>query len=452
MSRTLLLPDPIQWYEGMLLTPQHFQQAWLRQDALIHYHAARLAPFPYGVKRVEVDTGMLVVGVFRVLALEAVLPDGLAVVHPHEGGEDLQIDLQPWAEALKRGPLTVHAVVPALKPGAAAGGELARFRSFEAAPVVDENTGDNEQPMARLRPRLSLLVGEEVPQKYTAVPLARVAYANEAFHLTDYMPPTVAMAPDSPLAALGRGIARRLREKAAFLAGRLRAPTGAVQAPMLAETRHAVQCLVAGLPRLEAMLAAGGVHPFDLHLLLCGIAGEVATLGPGLVPPLFDAYDHRNILASVRPVLDFIGRMIDTVSETSMALTFNTFDEGFRLALKPAWLDGHGLLIGVRVAAGQAESEVAAWIEESVIASAEHVTALRRRRLRGALRGRVERDDRLGVLPDRGMLLFRIAADAVLIEPERVLEIVGPTPRTGVSRPAGITLHVAAAEAAGEAP
>ena len=453
MSRTPPLPDPIQWYEGMLLTPQHFQQSWLRHDALLHYHAARLSPFPYGVRRVEIDSALLVVGVLRVLALEAVLPDGLEVSYPREDGEDLQIDLQPYAEQLKRGPLTVHAVVPLYKPGAAAGGELARFRSFEAAPVVDENTGDNEQPMPRLRPRLSLLAGEEVPRKYAAVPLARVAYDNEAFRLTDYMPPTVATAVDSPLAEQCRGIGRRLREKSAFLAGRLRAPTGTVHAPMLAETRHAVQCMVAGLPRMEAVLAIGAAHPFDLYAELAGIAGEVATLGPGLVPPLFDAYDHRDILGSVRPVIEFIGRMIDTVSETSMTIRFSGHDEGFRLALQPGWLDGHGLLIGVRLAPGQGETEVDAWIEESVVASDDHVGTLRRRRLRGARRARVERDDRLGVLPDRGVLLYRIADDPSLIEPGRTLEIVGPAPRAGVARPAEITLYVpSVAEAAEPAP
>ncbi len=437
------LPDPIQWYEGMLLTPQHFQQWWLRQDALLHYHTARLSPFPYGVTRVEIDRAMLVVGVFRVLALEAVLPDGLVVAHPLDGGEDLQVTLLPHADRLKQGPMTIYAVVPAYKPGAAAGGELARYRSIEAPGVVDENTGDNEQTMPRLRPRLSLLVGDEVPQKYVAIPLARVVHSSEAFRLADYMPPTVATAPDSILAGQCRNIGKRLREKAAFLAGRLRAPEGVVQPPMLAETRHAVQCLVAGLPQLEAMLGIGASHPFDLHLVLCSIAGEVAALGPGLLPPLFDAYDHNDILDSVRPVFDFIDRMIDTVAETNMAIRFTSHDEGFRLTLRSEWLGDQGLLMGVRLAPGQSETEVDTWIQESAIASASHVGPLRLRRLRGAPRTRVERDDRLGVLPDRGMLLYRITNDPSLVEPDRSLEIVGPGLRPGVRRPAEIILYVA---------
>ena len=224
---TASLPqDPIQWYEGMLLSPQHFQQAWLRQDGLLHYHLGRLSPFHYGVRTLKVDQAMLVVGVLRILALEAVLPDGLVVAHPGDGADDLQVSLVPYADQLKDAPATVHLVVPVYKPGAAAGGELARYRSVEGRPVVDENTGDNEQPMARLQPRVSLLVGEEVPQKFAALPIARVAYRDEAFQLTDYLPPAFAAAPDSPLADSCRTVAKRLREKAAFLAGRLRAPAG----------------------------------------------------------------------------------------------------------------------------------------------------------------------------------------------------------------------------------
>ena len=447
MSQPTPPHDPIQWYEGMLLTPQHFQQGWLRQDELLHYHLGRLSPFHYGVRTLKVDQAMLVVGIFRILALEAVLPDGLVVTHPGDGTTDLQISLVPHADQLKDAPATVHLVVPAYKPGAATGGELARYHSVDGALVVDENTGDNEQAVARLRPRVSLLVGEEVPQKYAALPIARVVYRDEAFQLTDYLPPAFAATADSPLADACRTIAKRLREKAAFLAGRLRAPAGTVQATMLADTRHAVQCLAAGLPQLEAVLGAGAQHPFALHTALCGIAGHVASLGPGLLPPIFDAYDHRDILGTVRPVLDFIERMIETVSETYVALRFAAEEAGFRLKIEPAWMaggdEGRGLLIGVRLAPGQTETEADAWVAESLIASAENMGVLRERRLRGAARQRVERDDRLEVVPERGVLLYRIAADPAFIEAERVLEIANPGDRLGARRPAEIALYVA---------
>ncbi|MGQ9371235.1 type VI secretion system baseplate subunit TssK [Azospirillum sp. ST 5-10] len=442
MSHPTPPPEPIQWYEGMLLAPQHFQQAWLRQDGLLHYHLARLAPFQFGVRTLKIDQAMLVVGVFRVLALEAVLPDGLAVVHPADGG-DLQCSLVPYAEGLKDAPATVHLVVPAYKPGSAAGGDLARFRSVDGPPAADENTGDNEQPLPRLRPRLALLVGDEVPQKYVSLPLARVVYRDEAFRLTDYVPPAYAAAADSPLTDACRTVAKRLREKASFLAGRLRAPAGTLRAAMLADTRHALQCMTAGLPPLEAVLGAGPAHPFALYGALCAVAGQVATLGPGLLPPIFPGYDHRDPLASFRPVLEFVDRMIDTVSETFMAVRFAAEESGFRLKIEAAWLaEGDGLLIGVRLAPGQTEAEAESWMADALVASAENQGVLRERRLRGAARARVERDERLDVVPERGVLLYRIAADPAYVEPDRVLEIAHPGDRQGGRRPAEIALYV----------
>ena len=73
------ITEAIDWHEGMLLAPQHFQQLALRQEELLHYHAAALAPFHWGVLRRDIDTAALTEGLLRVGGLEAVLPDGLVV-------------------------------------------------------------------------------------------------------------------------------------------------------------------------------------------------------------------------------------------------------------------------------------------------------------------------------------------------------------------------------------
>ena len=75
MTRANELPAAIQWHEGMLLAPQHFQQLSLRQERLLHYHASHLAPFHYGVIRLRLDNALLLEGTIRVLELEAILPE-----------------------------------------------------------------------------------------------------------------------------------------------------------------------------------------------------------------------------------------------------------------------------------------------------------------------------------------------------------------------------------------
>src|SRR6266568_4617056 len=91
------VPPAVQWHEGMLLAPQHFQLQTQRQETLLHYHSAAIAPFLWGVRHVEIDSVMLVDGVFRVLELEAVMPDGLVVAHSAGEVPDLTLDLKPFA-------------------------------------------------------------------------------------------------------------------------------------------------------------------------------------------------------------------------------------------------------------------------------------------------------------------------------------------------------------------
>ena len=39
------IPEAIQWHEGMLLAPQHFQQLAWRQETLLHYATLAASPF-----------------------------------------------------------------------------------------------------------------------------------------------------------------------------------------------------------------------------------------------------------------------------------------------------------------------------------------------------------------------------------------------------------------------
>ena len=45
----------IQWHEGMLLSPQHFQQMELRQQQILTYHMQLVSPFYWGVNHLRMD-------------------------------------------------------------------------------------------------------------------------------------------------------------------------------------------------------------------------------------------------------------------------------------------------------------------------------------------------------------------------------------------------------------
>ena len=84
MTSTMTPPSApahrIQWHEGMLLSPQHFQQESARVDDLIAWQHLAVQPLAWRLRRLDIDEGLLTNGRVRVQALEAVMPDGMAVV------------------------------------------------------------------------------------------------------------------------------------------------------------------------------------------------------------------------------------------------------------------------------------------------------------------------------------------------------------------------------------
>jgi len=434
------VPEAIQWHEGMLLAPQHFQQLVLRQDALLSFHAAVLSPFHWGVRRLRIDAVRLGEGTLRVVELEAVMPDGLIVAHDAASPGDLEIDLTAYADAMKSGAVTVHLAVPAKRPGLSpVKGDLPRFESIEGEPVADETTGEGDLRVPRLRPRLALLVADNPPQKYVSFPLARVTYANETFAASEFLPPTLRVPLSSPLGELCTGIARRLREKALFLADRARSPSVASRPPQLLETRSLVHSLVAPLPHFEAVLATGESHPYPLYLALTWLVGHLAAVGRGLVPPVLDAYDHNDPAACFARARDFIFRVIDEgILESFTAFPFYLEKDVFNLSFDEEWRTRR-LVLGVRGLPGATEAETAAWVDQCLIGSKGRMPGLRDRRVLGAKRERIDGEGDL--VPSTGVVLFALDADPEIVEPNHLLQVWNASDR-GEPRATEVVLYV----------
>ncbi len=434
------VPAAIQWHEGMLLAPQHFQQLAQRQEALLHYHTAVTSPYHWGVRHLKIDPVLLVDGVFRVLELEAVLPDGLVVSHFPDDSPDLAVDLGPSVERLMAGPLPVHLAVVARRGNAArVGTEAARFESVEGDPVVDENTGDGELRVPRLKPLLRLLVTDSPPPKFVTLPLAEVTHSHESFALTPFIPPTLRVTPGSPLADLCTSLCGRLREKAVFLSEQGE-PSSAVRVAQLIETRGLVHGLVAALPPFEALLYSGVAHPFHLYLALCGLVGHLAAVSRSLMPPVLDPYDHNDLRSSFEQARAFIEQALrEGISESYATHPFYLAEGSFFLKFDPRWMN-RPLVLGVRGRPGAPEGELNAWIGAAVIASKSRMPELQQKRVLGVRRKRIEADTDL--VPARGVLLYTLSAEPELVVPDELLEIRNPDDPDGQTRPTEIVLYV----------
>lgn len=439
--------DAIQWHEGMLLTPQHFQQMSLRQEQLLHYTIKYLSPFYWGVLHLKFDSIRLADGQFAVFELEAMMPDGLMVAHDAEI-EELSIELpKKQIEETKQKNILIHLAVPNYLLNSTKSER--RYRSIEGESVRDMNEGEGGVSIPRLKPRLRLFLDQVPPRnRFTSLPLAQVAYLNEAWEVTSFVPPVLQVNSRSILGEMLTSVIQQARGKAKFLSEQLRA-SAAIQSSnaMMFNTQNILQGLGTALPQLEAMLATEVNHPYPLYLGLCALAGSIATFTSAMVPPVFEAYQHNDLRASFAPVCEFIGEILDRIRESYIAFPFDRQNQQATLKFSPPlqWLvpkhyfvlklesqrllqdqDKIYCVIGLKSQEGVPKpEELISWGESCLIGSSTQINFIRERRTYGAQRKQIiGRENKLNLLPPQGIVLFRVEVDNKFIEPDEVLIIV----------------------------
>lgn len=417
------IPDAIQWHEGMLLAPQHFQEASLRAEMLTSYHQLATHPYPWGIRHLETDPVKLAGGEFSILSLEAVLPDGLILSFDHRADpRGLSVNLEDYKDALAKGPLTLYLAVPERRPGAPLTvGEDPRYRGDEGPVVTDGTTGEGEMRLPRVVPRPRLHVGDTLPDRLSGFPIARVKLEGEAFAEAEFVPAHLLITRASPIGQSCQRLATRLREKAIYLSERAGSPVGQSDQPMLIRSQLLINGLISALPPFEALLKTDRAHPFALYLSLCQIVGAMVIVGGVRIPPTLEAYDHDDPLKSFNDAIGFAVRMLDRVSEAYTAIPFTDADDVFSLVLEEAWCED-GLIVGVRARHGMTEQEAIAWVEGALIGTESSLPDIEETRVLGAERVQLERERALDLVPTRGVVLFRIEADPEYIAPgERLL-------------------------------
>jgi type VI secretion system protein ImpJ len=463
MTDARSIPDAVQWHEGMLLSPQHFQQADLRAHALQCYMMLAAAPFGWGVRRLQIDEAALVAGKFAVTDLEAIMPDGLLVLHsndPAPSAPKLELDLLPLLADVNARRIAVHVTVAVQSSLALRTGEQQRFRQVHGAEVVDENTGDNAIPIPRLVPRLTLQWTDgplrPPPPRFVSLPLVVLESDGQRFNIVDYEPPRFRVEHDMPLAKLAGKVAAALSGKASDWGLRLSAALAEGQANTVGDSQATLRNIVRGLPHLEALLKIEVAHPFDVYLSLCGIAGDLAVVTGQLTLPVFGAYAHADPLAAFETVKTFINDALDKLRTPHTSVAFDHPVPGrFELLLQPEYplparhtVDPHGaLVIGARIGPGEDAAFVRAWFDAAVIGSASRIETMLNNAVIGARRDAIVNEPTLDLIPPPNMLLFRVAADPAFIAVGETL-LISQLAVEGQAEPVELRLFLAAADAA----
>jgi type VI secretion system protein ImpJ len=444
MPDAVEIPDSIQWKEGLLLTPQHFQQMVLRQESLSQYNAAMIAPFYWGIRYLQIEETKLFGGELQIKQVEAVMPDGLVVSRLQ--GSDLRVDLKKVQE-LKHKPVKIHLAVAARTSEPASNGNSARYNRYEGDEVTDVMSGEGKVRIPRLVPRLELIPGETPPPKYTSFPLMEVEYKNDGYVQTSFIPPLLTVTSrqragaQPELGAWCWTIARMVRSKAQELAGQAESQSHGTMMRLDIETKSWIRSLAASLPHLEAILNTEASHPYPIFLALCSMAGHLAAMGTKLVPDT-PSYNHNDLRSSFQPVVTFIEQAIReglTSAYQSYPFTYLEREGVYERYFEAGWRQRR-LIVALRGQPGASVTDLIRWGEQCLIGSKRHLQSMREKRILGARRKYIEGDEEL--VPSRGVVLFALSPDPEFIEPDEPLQIFNRGEGAHANRPVEIVLHV----------
>ena len=330
----VVTPDPLCWHQGMLLSPQHFQQDQLFWQAQLQIMRQSLSPNGWGILNLQLDKGHLSDGTVNITRLIAIMPDGMTIHHdsvfdgPQDGlvGKSLLLDVSELVEMAKHNQTKVYLAVPRQGPGCVSTdkAQYQRYESYESAAVIDDNTGENELAVQRLKAKLKLVAHEQLDENDICLPLCVIERKDDGvFVLGDYCPPVLQIRAQDfifddeqneeaenvrqeQLAGLGVGvfhIAREcrqltvlMRRKARHLAGY--SAEGEDRLGVKVSEQHSkwIQALTRNLLEIELLAYDGHTHPEALYLVLSRMMGSFTELALSNIPKKLPVYNHQNML------------------------------------------------------------------------------------------------------------------------------------------------------------
>ena len=436
---TVSAPLPhIQWHEGMLLSPQHFQQESARVDTLVAWQSLSGNALAWGVKHFDIDESLLANGLLRLSSLEAVFPDGTPFVFHAENddGHELELQLADWEDALSVGELNVYLAL-GINRSLNVSGQVSRFHGIDASAVNDEISEALPVDLPRMKLKVLMMAGDRPSSIYQSMRLLCIRKENEVYSLGPSLPPLLSLTPEHPIWQSVVHIVAQLRIKALFLAKLTSSPSSRMEERLDAlEQRNKLSALVQALAGLQAVLTAPEVHPFLLYVSLCHQLGVLSTLRPGAVPIQAPRWQHEDPLASFEPVLAEIEDLMAEVSQEWRPLVFGFDGQVFSLPGERLPKSSH-FYIGLR---GQTDAELTQWMNGAVIGSQTVWTLLSDRRVLGVSRKKVEEVEELGLRASSGYTIFSVELRESFIVLDQPLLISNVNEANLIPRPREIVL------------
>jgi type VI secretion system ImpJ/VasE family protein len=308
----------VHWHEGLFLQPHHLQSLQRETLDFLARERRHWQPYPYGLLDLKWSSDALENLLVRIDRLKAIMPSGLEIDVP--GNSDLAaLDIKRAFQGASGG-FTVSLAVPlwqssrantvepttagpAARRAVAEDSRVKRLYRVSETSRLDENTGENPQPVLVRRYNAKLVVEGDDTTDLEVLPLLRVEASAQEQTLpridSQFVPPCMLLNASPLLRGLVRDLAMAVEAARKVMVNGLTRGgwvTDNIKGQTVLDVLR-LRTLNKWSARLPALLAtgpggAGLISPFDIYLELRELQGDLASLSPDRDPFEGPKYDH----------------------------------------------------------------------------------------------------------------------------------------------------------------
>jgi type VI secretion system protein ImpJ len=424
----------VQWHEGMLLSPHHFQQSDNHVQHLFGVFGSAFSAFYFGVYDFKIDTSALAYGIVRILRARGIFQDGLHFDFDAIHDQPLERNLSDYF-LTSSSPVRIYLAISARRSGEnELQGEMSRYYSGELSNISDENTGENSINIPILKPKLKLLLQNEIDARYVNFPIFEAQKSADGGVIgTNFIPPFIVIDEHSKIAELCREIAQIIRSKVSYFSDKKDNYSLTVSDESMARLRLLIQ---AALP-LEAMIHINGIQPFEIYKCLLEAISKIISINPTQLIPKLPIYNHEDLFFTFDSLSQCARDILNQLKQKYDIVHFDKDGSIFKLQIRKEWLEKDEIAIGIQKTLASSDDEMLKWINNMQIASESMLSAIRDKRVLGAERKILERG--AYITQPNGVTIVAIKTKTTYIKPSEKLCILNSSQST---IPENITLYI----------
>lgn len=346
----------VNWAEGMFLRPHHFQQATRAQQALLSGEIAIARSYAWGVFELGLSAADLENNVLAIRSCNIRLKDGTRIIAPHNA----EFEPRDFKKALDAAgaALEVFIGIPLRmdrEPNTLMlyeeGSLHARRWKASLASNVDENTGDNAQPVEVRKLNVKILFKGDDMTGYDTMKLLIIERSgfddNKPVVSPRYIPPLLEMGAWPPLFDMVRDLYQQLFAKNRSLISQIAGRKISFGSEGVGGPEAMVKLNITNryVGYLKQVTGTPHLHPFDVFVQLCALAGDLSVFDPSRAMPDLPLYDHDDLWLAYSQLLEALQRLIALLLPTTfIKRRFEPADRWFEVALEDKWLSPEVLL------------------------------------------------------------------------------------------------------------